>query len=84
VQHGRPSGCRATHGWASQPCHTRGHALPPPAETMATQHQVAMPPAETAAPWSPAASDTTAADSTLAAAGGLVDLLAAPALEMTL
>ncbi|HUU91133.1 MAG TPA: lamin tail domain-containing protein, partial [Phycisphaerae bacterium] len=36
VQHGRPSGCRATHGWASQPCHTRGHALPPPAETMAT------------------------------------------------
>ncbi|HUU91406.1 MAG TPA: lamin tail domain-containing protein, partial [Phycisphaerae bacterium] len=82
VQHGRPSGCRATHGWASQPCHTRGHALQRPIGNMATRHQVAMPPAETAAPWSPATPDTGSTDSALTADGGLVDLLAAPALDV--
>jgi len=60
---------------------------------MATQHRVAMPPAlvtsadplpSASAPWSPAASDTEAADSVLAADAGLVDLLAAPALAVSL
>jgi len=49
---------------------------------MATRHQVAMPPAETAAPWSPATPDTGSTDSALTADGGLVDLLAAPALDV--
>jgi len=60
---------------------------------MATQHRVAMPPAlvasadplpSTSAPWSPAAPDAPATDTILAAAGGLVDLLAAPALDVSL
>jgi len=50
---------------------------------MATRHQVAMPPAETAAPWSPAVPDTVATGSTLAA-DDLVDALALPALDVQL
>ncbi|HUU93745.1 MAG TPA: hypothetical protein VM238_21340, partial [Phycisphaerae bacterium] len=38
----------------------------------------------TSAPWSPAAPDVAATDSALTADGGLVDLLAAPALEVSL
>jgi len=59
---------------------------------MATQHRVAMPPAlvtsadplpSASAPWSPAASDTEAAGSVLAA-DDLVDALALPALDVQL
>jgi len=56
----------------------RGHVLPGPAANMATQHRVAMPPPDS----SPTASDPAATDSALAADGGLVDLLAAPALDV--
>jgi len=69
----------------------RGHVLPGPAETMATQHRVAMPPAlvasadplpSTSAPWSPAP-EAAAADSAFTAAD-LVDPLAVPALDVRL
>ncbi|HUU93618.1 MAG TPA: GC-type dockerin domain-anchored protein, partial [Phycisphaerae bacterium] len=88
VQHGRPSGCRATHGWASQPCHTppadeSAALVPTPSDDapaallVASDDALASPPA----PWSPAVPDTTAG-TTLAADG--VDLLAVPALEILL